>query len=502
MTVTAPDQLVSADPRDGRTLGQYPVHGTAEVSERVDAARAAAPAWARLGHAGRARDLDAWRRLILRRVGELVRLISAETGKTRADAQLEVILVADHLRWAAAHAGRVLRPRRVPTGMLMFHHTATVEHHPLGVVGVIGPWNYPAFIPVGPVAHALAAGNTVVFKPSEYTPAAGAWLVATFAEATGRPDVLQAVFGRGDTGAALCRSGVDKIAFTGSTETGKRVMAACAENLTPVLLECGGKDAVIVDRDADLDSAADAVVWGGLANAGQTCIGVERVYVHQDVADRFTETVVDRAAALRTGPGPDAHIGPMATPGQPGIVLDHIRDALSRGGRALLGGPESVRAPYVSPVILADVPEDADVLTRETFGPVLVINRVRSAAEAVERANACAYGLGAAVFSRTQATAIARRLRVGMVSVNSVLAFAGIPALPFGGTGASGFGRVHGPEGLREFTRTHSVARQWLRPPVQPLSFRRSDRTMDALVRLVRVVHGAGRSGPRQPGSR
>lgn len=497
MTVTAPEPLVSVDPRTGRTLGRYAVHGRAEVAERVAAARAAAPAWARLGHAGRARDLDAWRRLMLRRVGELVGLISAETGKTRADAQLEAILVANHLRWAAAHAGRVLRPRRVPAGMLAFHHTATVEHHPLGVVGVIGPWNYPAFIPIGPVAHALAAGNTVVFKPSEYTPAVGTWLVDTFTEATGRHDVFQAVFGRGDTGAALCRSGVDKVAFTGSTQTGRRVMAACAENLTPVLLECGGKDAVIVDRDADLEAAADAVVWGGLANAGQTCVGVERVYVHQDVADRFTEAVAGRAAALRTGPGPDAHIGPMATPGQPGVVLDHVRDALRRGGRAVLGGPESVRAPYVSPVILADVPEDADVLTRETFGPVLVINRVRSAAEAVEKANACAYGLGAAVFSRTRGTAIARRLRVGMVSVNSVLAFAGIPGLPFGGTGASGFGRVHGPEGLREFTRTQSLARQWLRPPVQPLSFRRPDRTMDALVRLVRVVHGAGRGSRR-----
>ncbi|WP_424217685.1 aldehyde dehydrogenase family protein (plasmid) [Streptomyces sp. BI20] len=492
MSAGSPATFVSTAPRDGRVLGSYPLHRAEEVAARVAAARAAAPAWVALGHRGRAARLDAWRRLILRRSRELVELISAETGKTTSDARLEVLLVATHLRWAARNAGRVLRRRPVAPGPLMFHHTAAVEHLPLGVVGVIGPWNHPAFIPIGPVAAALAAGNTVVLKPSEHAPAVGSWLVDAFAEATGARDALRIVHGDGDTGAALCRSGVDKIAFTGSTETGRRVMAACAETLTPVVLECGGKDAVIVDRDVDPAAVAEAVVWGGLANAGQTCVGVERVYVHEAVADRFLAEVVAHAAGLRVGTGPDAHLGPMATSAQPEVVLEHVRDALRRGGRALLGGPEAVDSSLVAPIVLTDVPEDALVMTRETFGPVLVVNRVATAAEAVERANSGPYGLGAAVFSRSRGPALAAGLRVGMVSVNSVLGFAGVPGLPFGGTGASGFGRVHGPEGLREFTHTRATARQWLRPPVTPQSFRTSPRTLGALLGLVRLGHGAG----------
>ncbi|MBA0050979.1 aldehyde dehydrogenase family protein [Streptomyces sp. AJS327] len=494
-------ELVSRDPRDGRELGRYPRHAPAEVAAAVTAARRAASWWSGLGHSGRRRRLDAWRRVLVRRVPELVRLISAETGKTTADAQLEAMLVADHLHWAAAHARRVLRPRRVPSGLLMYNHTATVEHHPLGVVGVIGPWNYPAFIPIGPIAHALAAGNTVVFKPSEHTPGVGAWLADTLAEAVDGPRVLEPVFGTGETGAALCSSGVDKVAFTGSTATGRKVMAACAEHLTPVLLECGGKDALLVDRDADLAAAAEAAVWGGLSNAGQTCVGVERVYVHEAVAEEFTARVVEGAAALRTGTGPDADIGPMTTPEQPGLVREHVRDALARGGRALLGAPEPGEgAPHdpaspggsalLPPVVLTDVPEDARAMREETFGPVLVVNRVASMEEAVERANGCAYGLGAAVYSRRAGPRLARRLRAGMVSVNSVLAFTGVPALPFGGTGASGFGRVHGPEGMREFTRVQSVTRQRVRPLLQPLSFRRGPRTMGVLLRLIRTVRG------------
>ena len=489
-TVDAGREIVSRDPRDGRELGRYAVHSAAEVTAAVESAREAARRWSGIGFAARREHLDTWRRLMLRRVDELIELISAETGKTRADAQLEVILMVDHLRWAAAHAEKVLRRRRVGPGLLMFNHSAMVDHHPLGVVGVIGPWIYPVFIPIGPIAHALAAGNAVVFKPSEYATGTGRWLSDTLAEAVPQHPVLDVVLGFGETGGALCRSGVDKVAFTGSTATGKRVMAACAESLTPVLLECGGKDAVIVDSDADLEAAADATVWGGLSNAGQTCVGVERVYVHRAVAERFTELVVAHAKDIRAGASPDAAIGPMTTPEQADTVAAHIRDALARGGSALLGGPHSVRAPYVDPVVLTDVPEDSAALTQETFGPVIVINRVGSMGEAIDKANACAYGLGAAVYSRKRGPEIARRLRTGMVSVNSVLAFAGVPGLPFGGTGASGFGRVHGPEGLLEFSRTQSVTRQRIRPLLQPLSFTRTPRTMDILMRLVRTVYG------------
>ncbi|MFE4263640.1 aldehyde dehydrogenase family protein [Streptomyces sp. NPDC056883] len=466
--------------------------GPGAVGAAVAAAREAQPWWAGIGFAGRKKALDAWRVLILRRADELVDVIRAETGKTADDARLEVILVADHLRWAAAHAGKVLGRRRVPSGLLMFNQSATVEYRPLGVVGVIGPWNYPAFIPIGPVSAALAAGNTVVLKPSELTPAVGQWLADTLAEAVDGPRVLRVVTGSGETGAALCRAAVDKISFTGSSATGRRVMAACAENLTPVVIEGGGKDAMIVAADADLDAAADAAVWAAMSNAGQTCVGLERVYVVSEVADRFLRLVGDRAAALRTGDRPDADLGPIVLPRQLEIIKAHVRDAVARGARVVLGGTESFTPPYVAPIVLADVPEDSVALTEETFGPVLVVNRVTCVDEAVDQVNASAYGLGASVYTgdRSQGRRIAGRLRAGMVSVNAVIAFAGIPALPFGGVGDSGFGRVHGPDGLREFTRTQAVTSQRFRPLMQPNSFGRAPGTMQTLVRMMRALYG------------
>mgnify|MGYP001226707375 CR=1 FL=1 len=483
-------RFASHDPRTGEVLGEYPVHGPEEVRAAVERARQAAHWWAELGFDGRRRRLDAWRRLVVSRLAEAAELISAETGKPLDDARLELVLVVDHLHWAARNAERVLRRRRVSSGLLMYDHTATVEYLPLGVVGVIGPWNYPAFTPMGSIAYALAAGNAVVFKPSELTPGVGHWLASTFAEVVPEQPVLSVVTGFGPTGAALCRAGVDKIAFTGSTETGKRVMATCAETLTPVLVECGGKDALIVAEDADLSAAADAALWGAMANAGQTCVGVERVYVVEQVADRFVELLTQRARTLRVGADPAADLGPMTMASQVEVIRRHIEDALSRGARAVVGGPESIRPPFVEPVVLLDVPEDSCAVTEETFGPVIVINRVPDVDEAVRRANSTAYGLGGAVFSRSRGAELARRMRSGMVSVNSVISFAAVPALPFGGVGASGFGRIHGEDGLREFARPQAVTRRRMRPLLQPMSFDRGARTVRTLLRLVRAVYG------------
>ncbi|GAA1429138.1 aldehyde dehydrogenase family protein [Streptomyces thermospinosisporus] len=466
--------------------------GAHDAARAVSAARTAQAAWDGLGFAGRRKVLKAWCALILQRSDELVDLIRAETGKTADDARLEVVLAAHHLRWNAVHAARALGRRRVSPGLLMFNHAVEVIHRPLGVVGVIGPWNYPAFIPVGPVSAALAGGNTVVLKPSELTPRTGEWLAATLAEVTGRLRVLHVVTGDGTAGEALCRAGVDKIAFTGSSATARRVLAACADRMTPAVIEGGGKDAMIVAADADLDAAADAAVWAAMTNAGQTCVGLERVYAVDTVADRFLDLVTERAAALRVGDGPDADFGRITLPRQLEVIADQVRDAVARGARAVLGGPQSVTPPYVAPIVLADVPEDAAAVTEETFGPVLVVNRVSSVAEAVERANAGGYGLGASVFTRDRGSGrgVAAGLRAGMVSVNAVIAFAGMPAVPFGGVGDSGFGRVHGPDGLREFTRTQAITSQRFRPPLQPASFRRRPGTMPALVRLVRTLYG------------
>src|SRR5437764_1145417 len=382
--------LETVNPATGEVLATFPVHGRREVTAAVAQASEAAAWWAGLDWSGRRLRLLAWKSHLTRYMGRLAQLVHEETGKPVDDATLEIILAIVHIDWAARHARRVLRPRRVRSGLAAINQAATLEYQPLGVVGVIGPWNYPVFTPIGSIAYALAAGNAVVFKPSELTPATGEWLVRAFNEALGifgdvQP-VLQLVTGPGSTGEALARSGVAKIAFTGSAATARKVMAAAADTLTPVLAECGGKDALLVSADADLAAA----------------------------------------------------------------------------------------------------------VTEETFGPTVTVTPVAGLAEAVSFANAGRYGLGSAVFAgdRSAAMTAARSLRSGMTSINSVLGFAIVPALPFGGVGESGFGRIHGADGLREFTRPKAITRQRMRPLINVLSFGRTDRDMKRIVTLVTLLHG------------
>jgi acyl-CoA reductase-like NAD-dependent aldehyde dehydrogenase len=270
-------------------------------------------------------------------------------------------------------------------------------------------------------------------------------------------------------------------------------MAACAQTLTPVLMECGGKDVLIVDADANLDAAADAALWGGMSNAGQTCVGIERVYVVDSAYGGFLERLVGKASTLKAGPDPDADLGAITMPSQLDIIKRHIDDALAHGGRAVVGGPESVRAPFVDPVILVDVPEESAAVREETFGPTLTVARVRDVDEAVERANNTAYGLGGSVFSKRRGVEIARRLRAGMVAVNGVVSFAGVAALPFGGVGESGFGRIHGEDGLREFARAKSIARKRFSLPMPIQSFDRTEKTNTLLRTVVRKLYGRRR---------
>src|ERR1039457_7174218 len=528
--------LETVNPATGEVLATFRVQSRREVDAVVAAAREAAVWWAGLGPSGRRVRLLAWKSHLTRYMGRLAQLVHEETGKPLDDAKLEIILAILHIDWAARHARRVLRPRRVRSGIAAINQAATVEYLPLGVVGVIGPWNYPVFTPVGSIAYALAAGNAVVFKPSELTPATGDWLVRSFGEALGifsaagppllqlitgagpagealgifseaAPPGLQLITGAGSTGEALARSGVAKIAFTGSAATARKVMAAAADTLTPVIAECGGKDALLVGADADLDAAADAAAWGAMSNAGQTCIGIERVYVAEAVYHTFLERLTQRVSALRPGSDPGASYGPMTSPAQGEIVAKHVDDALARGGRISVGsgasgssgseldGPNGgaeaaagppVAAPFVRPMVLTDVPEHSTAGTEETFGPTVTVTPVVNLAEAVSFANAGRYGLGSAVFAKDRSAAMtaARSLRSGMTPVNRV------PALPFGGVGESGFGRIHGADGLREFARAKAITRQRMRPLVNLTSFGRTDRDMRRIVTLVTMLHG------------
>jgi acyl-CoA reductase-like NAD-dependent aldehyde dehydrogenase len=486
---TGRQRFDSLNPATGEVLAGFEVHTAADVAAAVERAREAATWWHELGAAGRRARLDAWRTVLVRRTDELARLIAEENGKPVDDAVVEVTIAVAHLAWAARNAAKVLRRHRVNPGLLAVNHSASVEYLPYGVVGVIGPWNYPVHTPMGSISYALAAGNAVVFKPSEYTPAVGRWLAESFAGVVAGQPVLQLLTGFGETGAALCRAGVDKLAFTGSAATGRKVMATCAETLTPCVIECGGKDALIVAADADLTRAAEQAVWGSMFNAGQTCAGVERVYVEAPVYDEFCARVTEAAASVRTG-SQSADYGAITMPGQLEVISAHVRQALADGGRALVGGPDAVHPPFVEPVVLVDVPPDSPAVTEETFGPVVVISRVADLDEAVAAANTGGYGLGASVFSRRHGRAVAARLRAGMVSVNSVLTYASVPGLPWGGSGESGFGRIHGPDGLREFARSRAVTAQLFDIPLKIATFARPAGSIGQLRQLARLRWG------------
>jgi len=492
---TVSDTFESLNPATGDVIATFPKHSEDDVRAAVATARKAANWWGALGFDQRKRLLLRWCGEIAAEQEDLVALIRAENGKPRDDAFLEVLLALEHIMWAARNAKPVLRPRRVPSGLLMINHGAYLEYRPFGVVGVIGPWNYPVLTPLGSIAYALAAGNAVAFKPSEYTPAIGQWIVDAFARAN--PDapagVLSLVTGFGETGAALCRSGVDKLAFTGSARTGRKVAAACAETLTPVLMECGGKDALIVAADADVGEAADAAVWGAMLNAGQTCAGVERVYVTRAVRDAFLDALRSRALTVRPGSGSDAAYGPMTMPGQAAVVRRHVADALSTGGTALVGGVDSVSEPFTDPVVIVDAAESSSAVREETFGPTITVSTVEDIDEAIRLANDSSYGLGSAVFSRRAGMDIARRIKAGMTSINSVLAFVGVPSLPFGGSGESGYGRIHGPIGLREFAQPKAITKRRFTSPIELTTFNRNPKHVDLLRRVARFRYARHR---------
>jgi succinate-semialdehyde dehydrogenase/glutarate-semialdehyde dehydrogenase len=453
-------EVVTIDQATGAELARYPVDGSEHAAAAVAAARQVAGAWWDLGFDGRAQRLRAWQREIARAGEDVSALIHAENGKPVDDARSEVLGTIGHLQYALDNAERVLGRRDVPAAQAAPNQQAWIEYQPYGVVGVIGPWNFPLITPGAIVINALAAGNAVILKPSHLTPGVGQWLVRAWQAAVPDfPAVLQHLIGYGATGQALIAAGVDKVAFTGSVATGKTVAAQCAQTVTPMLLELGGNDGAIVAEDADLDEAAAHIVWGALQNTGHGCVSLEVAYVVESVYDAFVEKVTGLARGVRVGSDADAQLGPVPLTSQIPVIREHISDALARGATAAVGGLDTVTGDrYVTPTILVDVPADALAATEETFGPTLAVVKVADTEQAIALINAGPYGLGSAVFSRGHGEAIARRLRVGMTSINDALSFLMNPALPFGGRGDSGYGRKHGEEGLREFAYPHSFS--------------------------------------------
>ncbi|MDQ3991637.1 MAG: aldehyde dehydrogenase family protein, partial [Actinomycetota bacterium] len=347
-----------------------------------------------------------------------------------------------------------------------------IEYRPLGVVGVISPWNYPMIIPLGEVAQGLAAGNGVILKPSELTPLAGDLIADLFAEAGLPRGLLRVVHGRGETGKALCEAGpVRKVFFTGSIETGRKVMQAAAAHGKPVMLELGGKDPAVVCADADIERTVAGVLWSGLCNSGQTCAGVERIYVDRRIHDRFVERLV--AGARDVVPGdpkePTTQIGPMNNDMQYAKVLEQLEDAVGKGAMVECGGPVEVAGlpgKFVAPVVLTGVDHSMKVMSEETFGPLLPVMAFDDEDEAVRLANDSRYGLGASVWSRDlrRARALGSRIDAGMLWINDATYSHGLGQAPWGGVKESGTGVTHSKFGFYEMTEKRLVAQDpgWL----------------------------------------
>ena len=449
------------NPATGEVLCEFEAAGESEVQAAVARARAAQAAWAELGVRRRIDMIREFQHKLAARKLETAAVITREAGKPLAEAlTTEVLVVLDAARFLIENAWGLLRDEPVSHGNLATKlKRGRLLREPHGVVGIISPWNYPFSIPATETLAALVAGNAVVLKPSELTPLVALEL-ASLLHAAGVPEeVFQVVVGESVAGAALVHAPIDKLVFTGSVATGRRIAAAAAERLLPVVLELGGKDPMLVLDDADADVASSAALWGAFVNAGQACLSVERCYVHRSLYARFVEACAAKTRKLRVGNGMEPHndVGPMIHERQLRIVEAHVEDAKARGARVLAGGSRlrDLGANFYAPTVLADMTHEMRIMREETFGPVLPVMAFDSDDEAVRLANDSEYGLAASVWTRDSARGerLARRIHAGTVMVNDVISCFGISEAPHGGVKSSGIGRTHGRFGLEEMVR-------------------------------------------------
>jgi len=460
MTVSSKNMVEVRSPFDGQLVGAVPDQSPAEVAAVVSDLRAAQVEWEQGGVDARVRWMSAYRDWLLDNTDRLNKILQSETGKPWAEANLEIPGIIDLINYYADRAPALLADRRPRShGLLTATKRQLLVHRPYAVVGNITPWNFPLALSLIDVIPALLAGAAAVVKPSEVTPLAVREAVQGWEE-IGAPPVFACVTGTGPTGAAVVDT-VDYVQFTGSTRTGRLIAQRAGERLVPYSLELGGKDAMIVLADADLERASSAAVWGGFANAGQMCTSVERLYVEAPVYDEFVGLVADKARALRVGADAQGYaydVGPLVAASQVDIVERHVEQALSTGAKALVGGSRG-EGNYFEPTVLVDVDHTMDCLREETFGPTLPIMKVADADEAVRLANDSAYGLSAVVFSRDsqRAEAVARRLEAGAVNINDVFANLFTAPLPMSGWKESGIGARMGDHGLLKFCRTQAI---------------------------------------------
>jgi acyl-CoA reductase-like NAD-dependent aldehyde dehydrogenase len=459
-------RIASVNPATGEVLAELDSAGTAEVRAAIAQARAIQPEWNARGVEKRVRILRRFQSILLARKNDIARRITQETGKPSVEALLtEVLVVLDAARFLIDNAYSILKEEILPQGNLaMKSKVGRVLREAYGVIGIISPWNYPFSIPATETLAALIAGNAVVLKPSELTPLIALELRTILLEAGVPAKAFQVLPGDGATGADLVGGEIDKLVFTGSVATGRRIAEIAGNRLLPVLLELGGKDAMLVLEDADIDVASSGAVWGAFMNAGQTCLSVERCYVHHSLYSAFADACSAKAKKLRVGNGmdPATEIGPLINERQMRVVEAHVEDARQRGARVLTGGlrlPE-LGPTYFAPTVLTNVDHTMRVMQEETFGPVLPIMTFGDDAEGVRLANDSNFGLAASVWTKDRAHGerIARQIKAGTVMINDAVSCFGISEAPHGGVKGSGMGRAHGRWGLEEMVRPKYIA--------------------------------------------
>jgi acyl-CoA reductase-like NAD-dependent aldehyde dehydrogenase len=458
-------ELVSYNPATGAEVGRVETTSADEIRTAVERAREVFHKWKTTSFDERRRLMMNAREVILADIDGIAQVISAESGKPFGEAiAMEIAPVLDLMQYFARNAEKMLRPKRIEIGLYgILGRTSTIAYHPLGVVGIIPAWNYPFSIPLGETCMALMAGNTVVIKPSELTPMTGLGIGKIFEKARFPENAVQIISGGGETGAALVDAAPDKIMFTGSVATGKKIAAASAKNLTSVVLELGGKDPMIVFEDANLDLASSAAVWGAFCNAGQSCSSVERLYVQESVAEELTRKIVEKTKKLTQGSGDreDVSVGAMSSERQIKIVEDHVNDFRECGAKIETGGRrnESLEGFFYEPTVISGATNDMRAMQEETFGPTLPIATFKTEEEAIALANDSEFGLTASVWTRDYAKGkrVAQGIEAGSVCVNEVLYTHGIGQTPWGGFKNSGRGRTHGREGLMELVQPQHI---------------------------------------------
>ncbi|MDJ0961735.1 MAG: aldehyde dehydrogenase family protein [Acidimicrobiia bacterium] len=471
MTAINERTISVVSPLTGESAGSVPVTEPSDVAAIVAKSRETFETWGMLSPQDRRPLIRSLTRTVVKNMERIADVIVSETGKDRGDAHAEVVLALTTMDYVARTMRKALRP--IKGGSWPFLVTrGWTEYHPIGVAGVISPWNYPFYLPMLSVIQALAAGCSVVLKPSEVAPHSGG-IIGDLAVEAGLPDgVVTVIHGYGDTGAALVES-ADVIAFTGSTEVGRLIAQEAVGTFKPLILELGGKDAMIVLEDASLKDAARTAASFGTFNAGQTCVGVERVYVVDEVYDEFVDHVMDAMRSLNAGQGDRGDIGPMIDRRQVSVIESHVADAIDKGATIALGGKrhETADAVYYEPTVVLDVNHTMDVMHEETFGPVVPIMRVPDEATALHLANDSKYGLHGSVWTKDKRRGerIASRMKTGTVAVNDHLINFFYPTIKLGGIGDSGLGGVMSGDGIRAFCVHRSITEARFRPTTMVL---------------------------------